>query len=330
MALDILGTVADLQLRANIVKDTFNNQLRQDFVTGQKLTPVRTPGTYTAPNIVVGEMIQAYQGAFTPKNSTTIDAESLTLQEMKVDILWTEAQLNSFLKKWKPQNSQFGDSPLNNKWFVDYLMMNHAYPSLKQELETKLVFKGEYVAPTSGTPGVTINSCDGLKKRITTAQAAGRLTYIPIGAVSSTNIYDKTVLFCRSMPELHQDIEGEIWCSRSFLQMFADAVYEKGKTVIDPRTLGNFKEYPIPNTNKKLVCLPSMAGNMGLIFTAKQDNMIMLLPSADMKENAQYDNVLPVINWETSKRELYGWGNFQLAFGFEYGAELFVSDTIAL
>lgn len=330
MAIDIRGTVADLQLRAGIVKDTFNNTLRQDFVTGSKLSSVRTQGTYTAPNIVVGDMIQAYQGAFTPKNNVVIDAETLTLQEMKVDILWTEAQLNAFLKKWKPQNSQFGDSPLNNKWFVDYLMMNHVYPTLKQELEQKLVFKGEYVAPTTGTPGVSINACDGLKKRIMNAHTAGTLTYIPLGAITSVNIYDKTILYCRSMPEMHQDLAGDVYCSRQYLQLFADAVYEKGKTVIDPRTLGNFTEYPIPNTNKKLVALPSMSGNMGLIYTPKADNLIMLLPAEGMKENAQYEDVLPVINWETSKRELYGWGNFQLAFGFEYGAEMFVSDTIEL
>jgi hypothetical protein len=132
------------------------------------------------------------------------------------------------------------------------------------------------------------------------------------------------------MPQTEQDMAGEILCSRTYLEMFADSVYEKGKTVIDPRTIGYYNEYPIPNTNKKLVCLPSMAGSMALVHTSQMDNLIMLLPSGDMKENAQYEDVLPVINWETSKRELYGWGNFQLAFGFEYGARLFVSDTIEL
>jgi hypothetical protein len=330
MPLDIRGTNAVLNERAGIIKDAFNQTLTQDFVSMEMFTPVRTVGKYTAPNIVVGDMIQSYQGAFTPKNGATIDAETLELQELKVDILWTEEMLNSFLKKWKPQNSQFGDTPLNNRFFVDYLMMNHVYPKLKEEFELKLAFKGEFVAPTVGIPGITINACDGLKKRITTSQASGKLTYVPIGAITPTNIFDKTVLFCRSMPQTEQDKEGTIKCSRQYLEMFADAVYEKGKTVIDPRTIGYFTEYPIPNTNKKLKCYPSMSGNMGLIYTSQMDNMIMLLPSADMKETAQYEDVLPVINWETSKRELYGWGNFQLAFGFEYGARMFVSDTIAL
>lgn len=330
MPIDISGTAADLNIRAGMIKDAFNSTLKQDFVSMEMFTPVRTAGTYSAPNLETGDIIQAYQGAFTAKNNVSISAEKLELQEMKVDILWTEAQLNSFLKKWKPQNSQFGDTPLNNKFFVDFLMMNYIYPKMREELETKLVFKGEYLAPTPGTPGVTINSCDGLKKRITTAQAAGSLTYIPIGAITTVNNYDKTILFCRSLPQPEQDKAGIIKCSRQYLEMFADAVYEKGKTVIDPRTLGYFNEYPIPGTNKRLKAYPSMAGNMGLVYTSQEDNLIMLLPSSDMKEEQQYEDVLPVINWETSKRELYGWGNFQLAFGFEYGARLFVSDTIAL
>lgn len=329
MPLDIRGYSEVLNTRAGVIKDAFNSKLQTDFVTAQKLTEVRTAGTYTAPNIEVGDFIQAYQGAFTPKNTTTIDAEKLELQELKIDILWTEEQLNSFLKKWKPQNSQFGDSPLTNKFFTDFLMTNYVYPKCLADFENKLVMKGEYVAPTSGTPGVTINSCDGLFKRIETAQAANRLTYVTVGSISTTNIYDKTIGFCRSLPEPEQDIEGEILCSRQYLQMFADAVYAKGQTVIDPRTLGNFKEYPIPNTNKKLVCLPSMSGNMGLIFTPKQDNLIMLLPTSDMNESGQMDGLLPYINWETQTRELRGWGNFQVAFGFEYGAQLYVSDTIA-
>lgn len=330
MPLDIIGTAADLNIRAGLVKNAFNSTLKQDFVSMSRFTPVRTAGRYTAPNLEVGDFIQAYQGGFTPKNSGTINAETLELQEMKVDILWTEKQLNGFLKKWRPQHSQFGDSPLSNKFFVDYLMTSQVYPKIKQELENKLVFKGEYQAPIEGTPGITINACDGLKKRITDAHAAGNLTYIPVGGVSPSNIFDKTVLYCRSMPQPEQDIEGTIECSRQYLEMFADAVYEKGKTVIDPRTLGYFNEYPIPGTNKKLKCYPSQSGNMGLIYTSQADNLVMLLPSSDMKEGQDYEDILPLINWETSKRELYGWGNFQLAFGFEYGANMFVSDTIEL
>ena len=330
MPLDIVGTAADLNIRAGLIKDGFNSTLKQDFASMELYTPVRTAGKYTAPNIEMGDFIQAYQGGFTPKNDGTINAETLELQELKVDILWTEAQLNSFLKKWKPQNSQFGDTPLSNKFFVDFLMMNYVYPKMKQELENKISFKGEFVAPTAGVPGVTMNSCDGLRKRIMDAQVAGNLAYIPMGAVSPTSIYDKTVLFCRSLPQPEQDVMGTVNCSRQYLEMFADSVYEKGKTVIDPRTLGYFTEYPIPGTNKKLKCYPSQSGNMGLFYTSQKDNLIMLLPTSDMKEEQQYEDVLPVINWETSKRELYGWGNFQMAFGFEYGANLFVSDTIEL
>jgi hypothetical protein len=330
MPIDISGTSAILNTRAGLIKNAFNTTLKQDFVSMSRFTTVRTAGTYTAPNIQVGDFIQAYQGAFTPKNQVNISAETLELQEMKVDILWTEVQLNSFLKKWKPQNSQFGDTPLNNKFFSDFLMMNYVYPKMLSELETKLIFKGKYMAPVAGQPGVTMNACDGLKERIITAHSAGNLTYIPVGAITPSNIYDKTVLYCRSMPEPEQEVAGEVECSRQYLEMFADAVYEKGKTVIDPRTLGFFNEYPIPGTTKKLKCYPAQSGNMGLIYTSQADNKIILLPSSDMKEEQQYEDVLPVINWETSKRELYGWGNFQMAVGFEYGANMFVSDTIEL
>jgi hypothetical protein len=327
----VKSTSEELNLRAGEVKTTFNQVAYEQFTGRDKLTPVRTQGKYTAPNIRVGEFLQAYQSAWTPKNNFQIDSETLELQQIKVDITWTAEQIHSFFKKWRPGIAQFGDSPLQNKFFTDYLVYAHVYPKILEEFNN-IYFNGVFVPPVAGQPGVSINSVDGMKSRILAAHAAGRLTYIAMGRVTASTIGVKTKLFCDSLPTLERDMVADIECSRQYLEMFVQSVYSMAPTVIDPRTIGYVDRFAVPFTNKTLVVNASMtkSKNMGLVFSSQKDNQILLLPSADLKESKQSDDLLPVLHWSAEKRELHGYGDMAVAFGFEYGAKMMVSDTIEL
>jgi hypothetical protein len=329
MPINIAATATHLQQRAFEIAAKMNKRLEQDFVTQQHLTIVRTMGDYIAPNIAITEVIQSYQGTFTPKNNVTISSEINSLQQIKVDIDWTEPQLNSLLKKWRPETAQFGDQVTTNRYFTDYLLMEHFYPRMKEELELSISFKGIYVAPTVGTAGLTINSVDGFRRKIQLGNAAGSLTYYALGTVTPANILASTRSWVRSLPIKYQESNqfDKIFCSQTYLDMFSDATITAGMYVIDHRTQTYVQEINIPGTNKRLVALPSMQGSMGLWMT-KKENLLMLLPATKMADNKGYEGILPVINWEAQTRNLKGWGNAQLAFGWEYSYEMFCSENL--
>jgi hypothetical protein len=327
----IRSTSEELNQRAGEVKTEFNQVAYDKFAGRDKLTPVRTTGKHTAPNIKVGEFLQAYQSAWTPKNSFELDSETLELQQIKVDITWTAEQIYGFFKKWRPGIAQFGDSPLQNKFFTDYLVYAHIYPKILEEFNN-IYFNGVFVPPTPGQPGVSINSIDGMKSRILSAHAAGRLNYIPIGVVTPANIGVKTKLFCDILPPQERDMEADIECSRQYMELFVQSVYGMASSVIDPRTIGFMDRFAIPFTNKTLVVNASMtkSKSMGLMFSSQQDNQILLLPETGLKESKQSDDLLPVLHWSAEKRELHGYGDMAVAIGFEFGAKMMVSDSIEL
>lgn len=319
--LDIDSAAPGLNLAAYKFKANFNQTIKNTFTSAAKLTVIEADKVYVAGNMVSGDTMQAYQSAFTPNNNQDISSESITLTPVKWDIEFTPDDLDHLLDKWAPDLRQFGDDLLINK-FVEKLYMDYLLPQYYDDLEYKAWWSGIRVTPTPGTAGATTGSVTGFKKIIADAITASKITPIVTGAMSSSTAYAKIVQFTRDLPQVYQALPGEIYCSRGLFEKFLDNCIANNIYTVNAMALGQISEINIPTTNKKLVVMNGMYGSSRLIFdgSRNKDNLVMLVQKGK--------SFVPNLKWESYKRTLTAWADWQMAFGVEYYSTLFVNDQV--
>ena len=321
----IVSTAAALNQHATRYKNDMNSVLRQNIVTLAHFKQIKVDYAYSAPNInITSDIFQAYQDDFTPNNAESIDSEKYVLQALKIDIRWTATELNSFLASYDPSMSPLGKSALDYKFFSDYLVGNHIYPVAEQAFEQKMIYKGVRVAPTIGTSGVAVGSIDGLEIVVNRAITAGKMTgrIVPIGTITSSNVFDKIKLFCDSLPEVVKAAPRKILIAPELFDAYQYALYQKNQYVANIKQEGFQRSMAIPFTNKTLHVCPSMAGKQRLYLDSSlmQDNLVFGV------RDIIGGGILPTIRWQEFDRTLKGLGETQMFVGVENFQNLWISD----
>jgi hypothetical protein len=170
------------------------------FGTREAFTNVPTNETKLRyADIVTGEILQAYQDAYTAKGSVVFTPVDLTLQQVKIDQSFNPNNLVyswlGFLTNNKVDRTQW---PFI-KWFVEEYLLKQVF----KDIETKVIFKGEKVAVTPGTAGAAIEVMDGVKVLLGDPD----ITPIGVGA-PPTDPRDFCVYmeeFCKGIDELYWD-----------------------------------------------------------------------------------------------------------------------------
>ena len=146
--------------------------------------------TYAEPNVDFKNLIQAYQGGFTPSGLVNVGAHSNKLQSMKTDLQFNEEQLEKFGNSQFPLYHPAGDATLEDNQFIQKLLNELFFEGWKDELNLVSI-KGIRVAPTPGTAGTVLGSVDGFEKVFTDLNTSGDLNTINTGAITEADIYDQ-------------------------------------------------------------------------------------------------------------------------------------------
>ena len=181
---------------------TYKQEVQQAFRVGLEfegmLPFVQADKVYSAPNVQMGDLVQPYQPRFTPNNTETFDSVDNTLVPIKIDLEFTEEQLMTLYDKWAPQWAEAGKEAKAMSYY-QYIINNLVAP-VYQENMNDIAYNGVYNAPTAGTPGSVLDSCDGFDKKIVDAITDGKVVPVASGSFTSSDIRSKLEDWMKSMP----------------------------------------------------------------------------------------------------------------------------------
>jgi hypothetical protein len=313
MAITIASTAAALNQHAVLYAPDISQKLRVGLVTEENLTAVVAERTYAAPNAEVNSLVQAYQTGFTPNLTANFDAVENTLQNLKVDIQFSAADLDQYYDSWMVEWDERGKSRLEYS-FPKYLYEQVMLPKIVEDLELRCAYKGVYAAPTPGTAGTPATAVDGLGKKIADAITANILTPIATGALSASTMVEKVETFCDGLPLPYRDMPGDIYMSPSWAIQY-------GRDYRNTFGTGNGLNINtgllVDHTGKKIVPLPSMEGTSRMIFSPK-GNLIFGIRRGQQR--------LPVIRWQEFERTLKGLAEFSRFYGVKFWGHVHVND----
>lgn len=187
--------------------------------------------TYAESNVDFKNLIQAYQGGFTPSGLVNIGAHDNKLQAMKTDLQFNEDQFEKFGGSQFPVYHPAGDAKLEDNKFVQMLLNEFFFEGWKDEINLVSI-KGVRVAPTPGTAGTVLGSVDGFEKVFTDLNTAGKLNTINTGAITEADIYDQIQEALDIIPKKISRQGGTIYLSPT------QAVwYSRAYKVAHPRAL---------------------------------------------------------------------------------------------
>lgn len=184
------------------------------FGTREAFTNVPTESTqlrYT--DAQVGEILQPYQDAYTPKGSVVFLPVKIDLMPVKVDQQFNPTKLvNTWLGFLTNEKTDRKTWPFI-RWFVEVYIFNKLY----EDLEKQAIYKGVYAAPVAGVAGNAVDVIDGAKKLINDAITAGDITPIVTGAPSADPVTwcEQVEAFVESTPELYWDKQIDINMNRT-------------------------------------------------------------------------------------------------------------------
>ena len=173
---------------------------------------------YTADNVSLGDIVQPYQPRFTPTNAESWGAVSNSLRPIKIDLEFTEEQLLKFFDKWKNMWFEAGKNP--TEWsYPRYIMEQVVAPKYREEMNA-IAWNGEYVAPTLGTAGASLESCDGFRIGIENAIDNGDLTPVNSGSYTASDIRSKLEDWMMAMPDAVRGRGGTVYMSDSWMRKY--------------------------------------------------------------------------------------------------------------
>jgi len=228
---------------------------------------------YRRSQSILSEIVQAFQRPFTTKGSYEFKPRTIDLYRLKFDIA---LHPDDIVGTWvgflegEVQSGRMTTDMARAQWpLVRYMIEMDVFPQIQHDLETKLYYKGEYLAPTANVAGATINAMSGIRKWLKDGLAShggdgSILELSDWGGVSPTTIFDKAESIIETLG-LELENEPLIMCMspknvREYLRdrrnQFGDHVeYNSSKLTLD------FYE------NCRIIGLPSMAGTDDLFIT---------------------------------------------------------------
>lgn len=286
--------------------------LRTPAITASYAKPIITDGEiYRFSNVVLGEIVQGFQKAFTAKGDVEFKPNEIRLRNPKIDLaLYPDEVKGSWLGFLQNLNEQE-----RAKWpIVRYLLEKEVAPQLKEDLEMKCYFNGSYVAPTPGTPGTAAGALDGVKKLLDAGISGTTMQEVTLSAaVSESNAFDLVEEFVDNFDDKLSSVKMRVYMDPKILRWYlrdkrnthgSDVNYDPNKPVVD-------------FTNVELVGLPSMAGAKYL-WSTPVDNFLYIRRENGMKK--------PRV--EESKREVFLMLDWWEGLGFGHDELVYVSTWV--
>lgn len=269
---------------------------------------------YVTSSAVRGEMLQPYQPGWTPKGGVEVKPYINDLFTIKSDLTFEEDKINELYTTYLANIMVDETKTPDNQPFVVWFVQNHLIPGWTEELRAMSV-KGEFVAPTTGTPGASLESANGIFTIIRNEVAGGGITPLAIGEITSSNIVDKLELFHRSLPSEYKSLSGNIFMSTNMVEDYVTAYRD---------AFGRNQDYDGPtvklyNTQKTLIGLDDLNGSDRVLYTPSGANGNLLV---------MFDKIInPAPSTDVDKRDLHVFTKFHRGWGFETLDAVFVNDS---
>ena len=288
------------------------------------LTPRQSSGEYyVVENAEADEVLQPYQGTFTPKGSITHSEQSIRIRPIKMDLNFTELDLEKWWNSW--QISRFDVEKDPQAWtFPRFIFEKELLPKFNNDLN-RAAWLGQYVAPTPGTPGAALDSVDGFKKTIADLITSGAIpagnVYDTVAAIDASNIREKIEGFLDSIPEEITSKGGKILMStqhrRWYFRDYRGEFTSQPTLSMENRP----KRILVDDYDVSLEAVNSMAGSARWIFLPNnRENMVWV--------SRQGAPVYPSVIFKTQARVLQMYSTIYRGFGFEYPQEIYVSNQV--
>lgn len=258
------------------------------------------------------DVLQAFQPGFTAKGKTTFTAYVNEVYRTKVDYLLDDIDeiYAGYLGFMGDENRNRADWPL-----VKYIVEEHIIPKIAEELDIASA-RGVYVAPTTGTPGNSINICNGILTLITNEIAATNLTAITTGAITVSDALDKFETFVEDIEDLDPSVltkKAKIFCSKTMERYYKHDYRANFGQYNDPMSKNRTK---LDNYDVEIVGLRAF-GNSNRLLLAPEGNLLV-----------GYDKIYVPNSFkvEEARREVAIMTDFHRGYGFGTLDQVFASD----
>lgn len=246
----------------------YSTQIWQDIYNRLEFENYMTaiPGItsqYVATSSSVSDILQPFQGGFTPKGSVTFTPRINEVKHYKVDYLidsmddWYTTYLGDMMTAEGTERA---------KWpLVKYIWMEKLIPKIAEEMDL-LSAQGVYAAPTPPTPGSFMDICDGVLTNVATEITAGNITPINTGVITAANILDRVEFFADSLPNKYKNAPIPLFMSGTNARRYQRDYRNEFGSTNDQRSKDNLA---IDATNIQIIGLNSFEGSDRFLMTPK-------------------------------------------------------------
>jgi hypothetical protein len=301
----------------------FANEIATKTRVGLELEPILTQRVstgeyYVIENAEATEVLQPYQGTFTPKGTLTHSEETIRVRPIKMDLQFTEGQLEKWWNTWQVSRFDVEKDPM--EWsFPKYIVEKEIMPKFQDDLN-RVAWLGEYAAPTPGTAGDAVDAVDGYKKIIADLITAGKINDYATGTITTSNIRDKVEEFLAQIPDEITIKGGKILMSPKHRRWY---IYDyRGEFSAIPQ-IQNPNQGPRPvfadDYNIELKSVATMSGSDRWVFVPNgRENMVWV--------SRQGAPTYPQMIFKTQARVLQLYATIYRGYGFEYPTEIYTND----
>lgn len=275
-------------------ESNIHTTLRENFDTQDAFTVVESEDTVLREtNAEFGEIVQAFQTAWTPKGSVDITPISIPLFNLKVDAeFYPDALKNQWLSFMTSNNLDRTTWPFV-RWFIEKYVIGQIMADME-----KTGYPAVYAAPTVGTASSAASSYNGIKKLINDAITASLITPIVTGAPNTTQTTWCTQVetFLKGIPELYWNNAFQLNTSRALALRYREGRTLKYNTnyaqISDRDVVQNFESVKVKgygsmsNVNK---IWGTLKNNAIMAFKGGSNKSIMEVEKIDRKVKVYTD-----------------------------------------
>lgn len=315
------------QTALNQFSNRFSAQIHQSLKQGlewETLIPFEPADyAYTGEEMEGGAVLQPWQVAFTPNNSESWTGITNILQTGKIDLKFTEDQLNKFFSRHHNEWFQAGNGNDPTMWdYAKWVIDNHVLYQAQEDLNKSAV-DGEYAAPTPGTAGALLETFNGWKKAEDDLVDLGDIVPLTTGALLAGSMVDQVRDFCAQAPVNYRYKPGKIFMSKTNAQKYSDnykAAYPHRDISVKMDTAHDLV-LKVDDYNKTIVGMTSMEGSdrFRMVFDDPKLRSLIIL---NRRGYAPY----PVFRFEADDRTLKCFAEVYRCFGFETVKHYFINE----
>jgi len=300
------------QNRGQRIADLYRKLTTQMVTWGLFQSVMRDDSVYEAAEADISELLQPFQKGWTPKGTAVLTPQRIIATKAKVDY---EVYPDDIEDTWA---GFLADEDLNRKdWpVIRYLLENQLTPRLADDIETKALYHGVYVAPTTGVAGPASASMDGFRKIINDGVTAGTISPITMGAIPPDDVD-----FVTYVEDFVQQILVRYRNQRMPLLMNEDLAF-RYKNGFHQKYNVNYSQDQQDmrvrhRNNINIVASPAMIGSEKLVMT----------PQSNMKKIIRRTKNIGQWGIEQEDRRVKVWTDFYLGLGFVLHGTVFTTDV---